>query len=260
MRRGLLPFATLSMLVVASCSLLGAGSGGTIEGVRWILTGYEADGGIRGVPDNPTVDAIFTGGTVSGSGGCNSYTAPYTVAGSKLTIGQIASTLMMCEGVPGTVESAYFAALQRAASFTATATDLQIIDESGKAVLFYRAGPSNPLVGAWTVTGYNNGAGGVVSPTIGTSLTATFGEDGTLSGSAGCNTYNGTYALTGQAIAIGPLATTRKACEEPVMAQETAFLAALQAVTGYRINGEIVTLTMPDGENVANAVTLIPAS
>ncbi|NIV29798.1 MAG: META domain-containing protein, partial [Anaerolineae bacterium] len=56
-----------------------------------------------------------------------------------------------------------------------------------------------------------------------TEITAIF-EDGELTGSAGCNTYNGTYTTTAGAeeneIEVGPLATTRMACQERIMDQE----------------------------------------
>jgi heat shock protein HslJ len=192
---------------------------------------------------------------VSGSGGCNSFTATYTVDGAKLTIGDPASTLMLCDGPAGEVETSYFAALPSVASFTATADTLTLFDGSGNAVLEYAAGPADPLAGSWIVTGYNTGDS-VDSPIADTELTATF-ENGAVSGSSGCNTYNGTYTLTGTTLAIGPLASTQKACDQPIMDQETAFLTALQGATGVRTDGANVTLTSADG---SNAVTLTPAS
>src|SRR3712207_8881650 len=40
---------------------------------------------------------------------------------------------------------------------------------------------------------YNNGRGGVVSVLPEPPLTATFGEDGVVTGNAGCNLYRATY-------------------------------------------------------------------
>ncbi|NDV99743.1 META domain-containing protein [Salipiger sp. PrR002] len=65
-----------------------------------------------------------------------------------------------------------------------------------------------------------------------------FGEDGTLSGSAGCNTFTGTWATEEGMLEIGPLATTRKACEPGVMAQEDAFLAFMGALSDLRFGPE----------------------
>jgi heat shock protein HslJ len=77
-------------------------------------------------------------------------------------------------------------------------------------------------------------------------VTATFGEDGTVSGSSGCNTFTGGYTAQEGVIEIGPLASTQKACEPAeVMTQEAAFLTAMQNATTYSIDGD--TLELRDG-------------
>jgi heat shock protein HslJ len=90
------------------------------------------------------------------------------------------------------------------------------------------------------VLGYNNGRGGVVSVLQGTEITAYFGEDGQLSGSAGCNNYTAAYEIDGDQIKIGPAATTRMACGEPegIMEQEAEYLAALENSGIYRIQDQ----------------------
>ena len=62
--------------------------------------------------------------------------------------------------------------------------------------------------------------------------------DGSTSGTAGCNTYNGPYELSGTSISIGPLATTRKACEQPIMDQENQYLTELQQVEAFSIQSD----------------------
>ena len=49
-------------------------------------------------------------------------------------------------------------------------------------------------------------------------------------------------------IEIGPLATTRKVCDQAVMEQERLFLAALEAATSYKIEGFTLTIVYPGGE------------
>jgi heat shock protein HslJ len=64
-----------------------------------------------------------------------------------------------------------------------------------------------------------------------------------VSGSTGCNNLSGTYTANEAALHFAPLATTRMACLDPTrQARETAFLAALERVTGYRIDGPTLTL------------------
>ena len=72
--------------------------------------------------------------------------------------------------------------------------------------------------------------GDVANPLVveeGTLVTATFGEDGVLSGSGGCNQYSGAYRLDGDQLAAGPFASTMMACEVG-MDQEGRYLTALE--------------------------------
>ncbi|WP_259732430.1 META and DUF4377 domain-containing protein [Synechocystis sp. CS-94] len=82
-----------------------------------------------------------------------------------------------------------------------------------------------------------------------------------LSGTGGCNNFNGSYTGDGGSLTIGPaLATTRKACAEEVMAQEQKFLQLLSQVTAYNIgnNGQLTLTYLGDGKE--GTITFIPAS
>lgn len=82
-------------------------------------------------------------------------------------------------------------------------------------------------------------------------LTADF-ANGRVSGSGGCNRFNGSYTAKGNQLKIGPLASTFKACEETTMQQETNFLKAMQAATRYQVNqdGLQIFYKNEDGEGV----------
>ena len=108
--------------------------------------------------------------------------------------------------------------------------------------------PQNPLNGtAWQVTGYYVG-GAVASPIVGTTLTSRF-DASQISGNAGCNTYNGSYSVSGTSISIGQLATGMMACSDVPgqMEQEQAFLAALQSSSTFQFNGSSLELRRWDG-------------
>jgi heat shock protein HslJ len=82
----------------------------------------------------------------------------------------------------------------------------------------------------------------------GTRVTAAFGADRRLSGSAGCNRYVGAYELSGPGIEVGPLATTRMFCAPAgVMEQEQRYLVALQRVALVAMNGEQLLLVDATG-------------
>jgi len=67
----------------------------------------------------------------------------------------------------------------------------------------------------------------------------TFTDEGSVTGTTGCNTFNGEVAIDGSELSFGPMATTRMACVDPAASeQEQAFLLAMESVTGYTIDSE----------------------
>jgi heat shock protein HslJ len=70
--------------------------------------------------------------------------------------------------------------------------------------------------------------------------------DGTASGSSGCNTFSGGYTLDGDELTFSELAGTAMACDDALMTAERAVLDALEATTGYRIDGDTLELTGDD--------------
>lgn len=85
----------------------------TLEGQNWEATmvnnGKEA---VVSVPEDIKVTAKFENGTVSGNSGCNNYNGSYELDGNNIKFGEIASTMMYCEGPASEVESNYLIALQ----------------------------------------------------------------------------------------------------------------------------------------------------
>lgn len=74
-----------------------------------------------------------------------------------------------------------------------------------------------------------------------------------ISGTGGCNRYFGGYSISGDRLTFGGVGSTEMACEQPVMAQESAFHAALSAVRSYRRDGETLVLK---GEGESEQVVL----
>ena len=63
--------------------------------------------------------------------------------------------------------------------------------------------------------------------------------DGRISGTTGCNTYTGAYETASrERIRISGVATTRKACEAPLMDQERRFTAILNSAQSYSLYGD----------------------
>ncbi len=102
-----------------------------------------------------------------------------------------------------------------------------------------------PLVGTtWNATHYYDGTGAMVAVLEGTEITAVFDNENHLTGSAGCNTYNGDYIATTDTMSISNINTSRTTCDTPpgIMEQEAAYLANLPLATHYQIMGDVLQL------------------
>jgi len=110
---------------------------------------------------------------------------------------------------------------------------------------------SDPLDGtSWVLMAYRK-----TRPIPGTTITAIF-EDGQVRGSAGCNSYGGSYQVSGDTIAVGEIACTEMACMEPegVMDQEMTFLEFLGNARTFRLLDGQLQMLRSDGE----ALTFVP--
>jgi heat shock protein HslJ len=236
----------VGLLILAACGSSGS-QGGDLTGKVWALSEL----GGKPLVAGSGISAEFTAdGQVSGSAGCNRYSGSYTASGNKITFASpMASTRMMCEQAVMDQESAYFRALADAKTYSVSGDQLTLYGADKKALAAYKAQSQDLAGSSWEVIAYNNGKQAVTSVMAGTALTAEFGNDGTLSGNSGCNTYSGSYKVDGDKITIGPLASTMMACGDPagVMEQETMYLAALQSAATYKIEGNAMELRTADG-------------
>ncbi|MCH8490965.1 MAG: META domain-containing protein [Oceanicaulis sp.] len=73
-----------------------------------------------------------------------------------------------------------------------------------------------------------------------------------VTGSAGCNRFNGGYEADAASLSFGALATTRMACADDRMEQERAFLTLLSRSTRYEASedGTTLVLTAEDGRTI----------
>jgi len=81
-------------------------------------------------------------------------------------------------------------------------------------------------------------------------------EQGRVSGSDGCNRFNGPYVSRGASLTIGPpLAATRMACPPPLQQQAARFNQALAATRFFRREGAQLRLLAADGSVRATLVS-----
>jgi heat shock protein HslJ len=222
-----------------------------LAGTSWMLVTLDGQAALK----DTTVTLNFQDGKAFGSDGCNNYTTSYTADSTNLKIQQpIAATLMACPDPIMNQATAYMKALQQAATYKVDGKQLTLYDASGKALATFTAQSSDLADTSWDVIGYNNGKQAVVSVALGTTITANFGADGTLSGNAGCNDYFASYETDGSKISIGPVGSTQKMCAEPpnIMEQEAEYLQALSTAATYRIDGMKMEFRTAEGALAAN--------
>ena len=238
-------------MALAGCTSSQSPSGGTLTGQVWALTDLEGKAPIQ---DTGITVQFNTDGSLGGSSGCNQYNGTYTASGSSLTIQLGGSTMMACAQPVMDQESLYLKAFQGVTAYTVSGDKLTLFGSDNKEIANYKA-TSQDLAGtSWDVIGYNNGKQAVTSVIAGTQMDIQFGNDGTVSGNSGCNTYNGTYTVNGNQIQFGSMASTRMACGDPagIMEQESQYLAALETAATYQVENNVLELRTADGALAAN--------
>jgi heat shock protein HslJ len=72
----------------------------------------------------------------------------------------------------------------------------------------------------------------------------------TISGSSGCNSYQASYAASGNEISFGPIAGTQMACPDAESSTEARYLQLLQGVATFETSGRSLSMSDADGTPV----------
>ncbi len=238
----------LSLVFLVACASGGDGGEEYLPGSSWNLTALNGSVPMTGTFITINFDESLA---VFGSDGCNNYRTTATVDGKNIEFAQPgAATLMACEEPIMSQATAFQEALAAAETFSATEEDLVLMDGDGNEVATFAVASQELSGTSWIVTSYNNGREAVVSVIGGAEITASFGEDGQVSGTAGCNNYFASFEADAEAgtITIGQAGSTMMACEEPegIMEQEQEYLAALATAATYRVQGNTLEMRTTD--------------
>ena len=201
-----------------------------------------------------TITLNLNGDTLTGNDGCNHYGGSYTSKGDSFSIGEdLMGTLMACEETIMTQASDYTSALRKASKYSISDNRLHLLDENGNSLAVFVA-QSQELAGtSWLATFVNTESsdGVVTSSSIqAAQQTLSFATDGKISGNAGCNDYFANYEAKGKDLSIRAIGSTKMFCGDGLMAEETAFLAALEKANNYRITGGSLQIFAADGNTL----------
>ncbi|MEU6374046.1 META domain-containing protein [Streptomyces sp. NPDC046909] len=206
---------------------------------------------------DPEVDGGESGGTV----GCNSFGADVEIEGDTVKLTDLVSTAMGCTGPVGEFESKFMSVFDgtlKAAVAEPDGTKTLTLSAAGGDSITLREGTPEPgpdLKGTrWTIDTLLSGKGDdSVASSLPEDVTAylTLTKDNKVTGSLGCNTFNGQATVKDGTIEFGRLATTRKVCAEPVMKTERELTEILSGKVSYQQKHNSLTLTAASGKGLA---------
>jgi heat shock protein HslJ len=130
------------LIVLYNVPGIRASSGMLLTQNTWTLQSYVGSGGVLvpAIPGIPVTARFKTDGTVSGSGGCNTYNASYTTKDLAISISQLVNTDISCEkSHVMQQESAYLYDLEKAKELRVNDLNLNLYDKNGKPVLMFVA-------------------------------------------------------------------------------------------------------------------------
>ena len=115
------------------------------------------------------------------------------------------------------------------------------------------SGASVDLKGtSWKLVSYGP-LGNQTPAAAGITTSLDFGNDGTVSGNMGCNSFGGNFELKNGKLIFSQMISTMMACLGPQMAQEDAALKVMNGTVSFQVYGSTLTIFDASG---ANAITL----
>jgi heat shock protein HslJ len=251
-----------------------------LEQVQWTLESFGGPAAQQPLPAGLEITALFVAnqdneaedtdaeeadafdGAVSGSSGCNNYSAGYQTELRQLTFGPAATTRMACPPAEENAEQAFLAALETAEQYQILGDQLRLFYDGGEQVITFRANRTPLEETYWKLISY----GDVAQPQLpvdGAEVTAVFEErpnapSGVVAGSTGCNGFSSVYAASLTGLKVNPPINTLTFCGGDVGRMERAYLQGLASATAYNIVGNALQVVYDNGEQALNFVASQP--
>ncbi|MFF3214528.1 META domain-containing protein [Streptomyces sp. NPDC002886] len=257
----LLPAALVAVLAL-SATATACGDGGGTQGTQpfhgftgpWRVESLTVDGKKLSAPASAARLNVERGkgnaAEATGSYGCNGFTSAVVFdSASTMTVTPGATTEMACDDLP--FETAYRSLFRGTLTVERSGETITLKAPDGNVIALSSTppAPDAPLVATrWTVDSLIKGE--TVSPVpAGTEGRAGFtvAADGSVSGNLGCNRFNASAAVEGNRLIVGPLTTTRMACEGGPGEVERALTDLFASPLTWKVRGDGLTLTASDG-------------
>ncbi len=188
---------------------------------------------------------------ITGKGGCNNFFGKYELVDDKITISKIGATRMYCQEA-SKFETKYLRALESVTSYAKKENRLTLSWAGGELIF-----SSNPLETTdqdtegtihdikWQLKAIDmRGVARDVRKTkAGISLLVGKNK---VSGNGGCNDYFGQLRMEGNRFIVSDIGATEMYCDDSSK-QEMTYLRLLEKVTTFRLAGDQLILSFPDG-------------
>ncbi|MBN1579531.1 MAG: META domain-containing protein [Anaerolineae bacterium] len=222
-----------------------------LVGSEWQLVSWNGERPVEGA----RINLAFDQDTFGGHAGCRGYRGTYEAEGDTLRFTFIEMLGEGCSDRQALMvqEDEYTTRLEQTAHYRLGKGQLELLTARGEVVLYESLADEvrQDWEGQdWVLVSFL--AEGAVMPVLeGPEVTVTF-ENGEVRGSAGCNSYSGSYTVDGFRLSVGMLAVTEMACMSPagVMEQEQLYLRFLADAFAHTLEDGVFRLEMGDGRSL----------
>lgn len=228
----------------------------------WALATWTENRQAQSLLPKQQITLQFSDDRVAGMASCNNYQGTVKwLSQTTVQVGGLATTRKLCRPEVMSQERRFLKALQSAQSVTVANNQIKVQYKVGQGTgeMVFNAAkapktnvPNSSLQDTnWKLSRWILG-NTVNRPLAKTQVTASFSSD-RITGSAGCNQFQGIFSQTGQQLTVKNLIATEKGCEPPLMKQEASILAALAGSQSLTLDtqGQLnVAYTVPEGSGV----------
>jgi heat shock protein HslJ len=253
-----------------------------VYNVQWQMANYTVGTGVNDVAGAGVVSTIVfdPSGAFWGNAGCNDYSGFYDLPEENaIKLRDIVTTRMACSTAQNDVEQSVLGAFNSVSTYIYTATSsLTLNFDLGPGTLNYNHAPTTTVQTSaapetlpdsaentdWTLTSYDTGVSGAQYNALSDLLApagapvdvralrvkalANFAGNGRVLGFSGCNFYRASYRTgPNDSLSLANVITTRRACSGAADMVEQTYLAALEVVSGYKLDGKNLIINFNNG-------------
>lgn len=240
-----------AVLLLAGCGQnTGTDTGASPTGKTYLSTSVTEDGKPKQLAPKTRVRLQFTDdGRLVADAGCNSMQTKVSTKDGKLTLdGELASTAMGCPGPQQGQDSWLAGIISAKPTWKLDGSKLDVTAGSTTISLTDRkvAEPDLAVDGTkWTLTSVITGE--AASHQAGSEKAWLTLNGERVTGSTGCNDFQGLVARSTGKLTFGELATTRRACAGTAATLESQLLKGLKGEVSYEVDGSTLKLRSAGG-------------